>query len=185
MKKLLVILIVLLLRCNVFAFNPLIVCSGAVSASTCASSSIDSGTLVETDNGGMGVYGANLTRGDDFVLSSTGNLDYFEFKFTGTPVAPTLRYGTGTDLTSSYYEEIALVDQGSGWWRATSSTNQELTGSTTYYWGINDASASESYIRYYNIGSGGGSIYGNATPFLLTTGSDTSRELLIRIAICD
>jgi hypothetical protein len=136
---------------------------------------------------------ANWIYGQSFQCTA-GTLGAIRAYVRNVPASPVsgnfvLRIGTGADLTSSYLEEITIsptipgeTDQEITF---VSATNPSLSGSTTYYFGINSEDGVSFYRRLADVYANG-SYYSNSTGTVdWSMVPNTGRELWFEVDLCD
>lgn len=161
----------------------------AAPAEECTTDAVDSAPgLYETYDANMAIF-ANA-RGQGFRVSAAGKISAIEIYvglYVAGPEGLTIRWGTGTDLTT-YVAEATGSPSATGWYKFTFETKGDVVAETTYYFGLvgDGASAGDTRMGYDDVDGA----YSSATYFSATssgwnmTSSDPTHDLAFRVYLC-
>jgi len=184
MKRLTLIIIGVLLCTPLYSdMNPYIY-GVAGAPSGCSSETLDQEYDGSAD---FGVHSGVDTRWQSFQVGSSGKISSIEIyciEASGTENIE-MRWGTGTDLSSSYSGRETVSVSTTGWTKFTFETKGDVSTGTTYYFAIQGEEASYIIFGGDNTSSsysGGNYFFGTSSWGIGTTFAN--RDMLFRVNLC-
>jgi hypothetical protein len=167
-----------------------VICSGSTVAAgggyNCSEGISDSNNLADDDSGTA--IDGNGANGGSFTVSESGKLYSITVEPDGggcTSVTVSLRWGTSTDLSSVYNEQVDAVNPGSGAYEFVMTDEDDISTGTTYYWAIEYSSGNTGcYIRYDNSG-GSGTFYKGSSQWDLGSSPVANSAPTAEIKLCE
>ena len=167
------------------AMSPVLMQGFGSSVDSCSIGSYDATGNYATNDDDSNLTAADA-HGQSFQLGSAGNLAQICVNIAhGTTGTFEMRIDSEKDMSNGVIEDLGTSASvtGSGWVCIESATNPSLTGSTTYYIGIEEVSGGLAW--YYNTGGGYASGTGTSGSTGWVLGGDATMDYNFRVYLCE
>ncbi len=185
--KTLILLIFLLVPAQLWAFNPLVVCSGEpAAAASCATCSEDQASTDGTTNNDII---ANAT-GQSFQVSKNGTLCYIDIymAYIQDNSQIEVRWGNTANLTEYQASKILTFTSTDDvqYQRFTFDTKANVSTGTTYYLGVVKNSGTTVISKRNNVGTyANGNLYNALSAGWNMNNSSVTYDFNFKVGLCD